>query len=109
MSVIIKDKDNTGKDIIRMFTKGAESIIYERIAAGQEDILKQTDHQVCAYAFEGLRCLVVAYADIDIEMYNEWSSRYSKAKTDLNEIDKKKKGNIIIVYYYCHYYHYHHQ
>jgi len=92
MSVIIKDKDKTGKSVIRMFTKGAESIIYERLASGQEGLLKETDIQVCAYAFEGLRCLVVAYADIDENTYNNWNERYKEAKTDLNEIDKKKRG-----------------
>ena len=97
MSVIIKDKDKSGKDVIRMFTKGAESIIYERLAPGQEAMLRETDHQVCAYAFEGLRCLVIAHADIDSAAYSNWRSRYTKAKTDLNEIDKKKKGIIIII------------
>lgn len=92
MSVIIKDKDKSGKDVIRLLTKGAETIIYERLAPGQEAMLKQTDFQVCSYAFEGLRCLVISYADIDSNTYNDWSSRYAKAKTDLNEIDKRKRG-----------------
>jgi phospholipid-transporting ATPase len=88
MSVITKTSD--GK--IRLFTKGADNVMFARLKAGQEELIADTDEHARIYSIEGLRCLVIAYKDISLEEYTQWSAKYADASTNMTELEKKKIG-----------------
>eukprot|EP01041_Mallomonas_annulata_P003040 gene3040-5957_t len=88
MSVILRDTDN----IIRIYTKGADTVMIDRFANGQDDLLRVTNVHMNQYSVEGLRCLLIGYAEIPFEKFNSWYKLYREACTDLNQIEKKKKG-----------------
>jgi len=93
MSVIVKEKEG----ILRLYCKGADNVILDRLKAGQSDIVKSTTEQLQQYSIEGLRCLLVGYAEIDSSSYATWSKAYKAARTDLTQIEKKKKGESNII------------
>jgi magnesium-transporting ATPase (P-type) len=62
MSVILKCPYNK----IRLFIKGADNIIRERISLNH-DIVKVTDNFLMNFAQKGLRTLMVAYKEISKE------------------------------------------
>jgi len=51
MSVIVKEKEG----ILRLYCKGADNVILDRLKAGQSDIVKSTTEQLQQYSIEGLR------------------------------------------------------
>lgn len=73
MSVVTKDPE--GK--IRVYTKGADAVIFERLAEGQSS--EVTEQHLHDFAVEGLRTLCLAYADLDKEWFDDWHSRYREA------------------------------
>ncbi len=87
MSVIVRDID--GK--IRMYIKGADTVINARLRKGQTQVSEATNRDMAAFSDEGLRCLLVGSTDIDEKFFHEWRVRYKAAKTNLEEIEKKKK------------------
>ena len=50
MSVIVKYE---GK--IRLYTKGADNVIFERLARGQEEMMARTQEHLDKFATDGLR------------------------------------------------------
>jgi phospholipid-transporting ATPase len=88
MSVIIRDTDK----VIRLLCKGADTSLSRRLAVNQEDLLGRTDGDIERYCLEGLRCLMVGHAEISEEVYTQWSVRYAKACTNMEEIEKRRKG-----------------
>lgn len=61
MSVILRKVDDDD-DRIFVFTKGADSVIYERLKEGADEDLKQiTEKHLDQFASEGLRTLTLAY------------------------------------------------
>lgn len=105
MSVIIRDVDNH----IRLFTKGADTVMFERLASAtvlagtngvhtfndnEEEIaiVQATKEHIRQFSTEGLRCLVIASAVLDESVYQRWNERYAAARADLAEIDKRKAG-----------------
>jgi len=93
MSVIVKDTDG----VIRLYCKGADNVIIDRLKSGQADILKSTTEQLQQYSVEGLRCLLVGYSELDSTSYETWKKAYRAARTDLGQIEKKKKGESNII------------
>ncbi|KAM4625451.1 phospholipid-transporting ATPase IA-like [Polymixia lowei] len=78
MSVIMR----TPSGQIRLYCKGADSVIYERLA----DSSKYRDvtlNHLEQFATEGLRTLCYAIANISEESYLEWSELYQQAATSL--------------------------
>ena len=71
MSVILKCPDNK----IKLYSKGADSIIKERISLNKE-LIKETDDYLLNFAQKGLRTLMVAFKEIPQEIYDEWSDEY---------------------------------
>ena len=84
MSVIVHCPD--GK--IRLYAKGADSIIRERISLNNEQI-EITDNHLLQFAKKGLRTLMVAYKEVSIEEYNKFESEYNKT------IDHYDKENLM--------------
>ena len=76
MSVIVRAPD--GKLVL--YCKGADSVIYARLAKDHDPILKeQTQKDMENYANNGLRTLCVAYRHVEEEEYLEWSRTYDAA------------------------------
>uniref|UniRef100_A0A8C9VG64 Phospholipid-transporting ATPase n=1 Tax=Scleropages formosus TaxID=113540 RepID=A0A8C9VG64_SCLFO len=79
MSVIMR----TPSGRIRLYCKGADSVIYERLADTsryKEITLKHLEQ----FATEGLRTLCYAVADVPQASYLEWLEVYQRASTALN-------------------------
>jgi len=83
MSVIVKCPDKK----IRLFIKGADSVIRERVTKNPE-IIKDTDKFLMNFAQRGLRTLMVAYKEIGEKEYDEWSDEYRRALNNHLEKDK---------------------
>ncbi|KAK6355385.1 hypothetical protein TWF696_004492 [Orbilia brochopaga] len=76
MSAIIRMPD----DKIILFCKGADSIIYSRLAPNeQQDLRKTTAEHLEVFAREGLRTLCLAERVLTEEEYREWMLQYDAA------------------------------
>lgn len=79
---------------VRLYCKGADTVILERLASGQDDIRESTTAHLEEYAAEGLRTLCLAYREIPRSDFDEWyRDHYSKALTNVDgnradELDK---------------------
>lgn len=71
MSVIVRCPD--GK--IRLFMKGADSIVRDRIAQNKQ-LLDKTEAHLLEFAKEGLRTLMIAYKEISVSEYESWNNEY---------------------------------
>eukprot|EP00898_Chlorokybus_atmophyticus_P002241 jgi/Chlat1/3017/Chrsp201S03276 len=81
MSVLVRDP--AGK--IFLMTKGADSVIYERLALGGDiSILKATQEHCAQYATAGLRTLVIGYREVSESEYASWQVTYKAAATALS-------------------------
>lgn len=78
MSTVVRCPD--GK--IRLFCKGADTVIFERLGPNQE-FSEATLVHLEEYATEGLRTLCVAYRDIPDAEYNEWERLYDSAAAQM--------------------------
>lgn len=87
MSAIFRCPD--GK--IRLYVKGADTVIFERLSQENEFVEATTRH-LEEFAVEGLRTLCIATRVISDSEYTEWSAVYNKASLSLNdrseELDK---------------------
>ncbi|KAG4107798.1 phospholipid-translocating P-type ATPase [Neocallimastix lanati (nom. inval.)] len=75
MSVIFRTPDNQ----IIIFCKGADSVIFERLAAGQDKIKEVTLDHLQRFASEGLRTLCLGYRVLNEEEFMDWHKRYKEA------------------------------
>ncbi|KAJ1968558.1 aminophospholipid translocase, partial [Dispira parvispora] len=78
MSALLRCPD--GK--IRMYCKGADTVIYERLSEHQPYSQITLTHME-EYATEGLRTLCIAMREISVEEYDTWSQIYNQASTTL--------------------------
>ncbi|KAK3912291.1 putative phospholipid-transporting ATPase IA [Frankliniella fusca] len=85
MSVIARTPDNK----IKLYCKGADTVIYERLSQGTQKAKEQTLKHLETFASEGLRTLCCAVADISPEAYEEWKDTYHKAKVSLQNRERK--------------------
>lgn len=82
MSAIVRMPD--GK--IKLFCKGADSMIYSRLSRGEQQALrKSTAENLEMFAREGLRTLCVAEREIDEEYYQEWNKDHDFAAQALTD------------------------
>ncbi|KAF8070424.1 calcium transporting ATPase [Lyophyllum atratum] len=79
MSTVIRAPN--GK--IKIYTKGADTVILERLSKNQPYTDKTLAH-LESYATEGLRTLCLAYRDISEEEYRQWSAIYNQAAATIN-------------------------
>ncbi len=84
MSVIVHCPD--GK--IRVYAKGADSIIKDRIGVNREQI-EITDGHLHQFAKKGLRTLAIAYREVSLEEYGKFEDEYNKT------IDHYDKDNLM--------------
>ncbi|GAC98262.1 phospholipid-transporting ATPase 1 [Pseudozyma hubeiensis SY62] len=84
MSVIVREADGR----ILMITKGADSVIYQRLRADHPEELKQATHRdLEAFANAGLRTLCIAYRYLDEAEYIEWARIRDEASASLTDRD----------------------
>ena len=86
MSAIVRMPD--GK--IRLFCKGADSMIYSRLAPHEQpELRKTTAEHLEVFAREGLRTLCIAYKDLTEEEFRYWHVKHEEAASALEGRDEK--------------------
>lgn len=86
MSAIIRMPDGQ----IKLFCKGADSVIYSRLKRGiQQELRKSTAEHLEMFAREGLRTLCLGERVISEEEYQEWSRDHDIAAQALQDRDEK--------------------
>ena len=86
MSAIIRMPDGT----IRLFCKGADNVIYSRLARGkQQELRRSTAEHLEEFAREGLRTLCVADRVLSEDEYQRWSKEHDIAAAALTDRDQK--------------------
>ncbi|OIT29881.1 PREDICTED: putative phospholipid-transporting ATPase 9 [Nicotiana attenuata] len=81
MSVIVKDED--GK--ILLLSKGADSIMFERLGKNGREFEEETKEHVNEYADAGLRTLILAYRKLSEEEYKTFNEKFLEAKNSISE------------------------
>ena len=76
MSVIIRD--STGK--ITLYCKGADTIVFQRLAASSAMLRAETQRHLQDYGKDGLRTLVLAKKELDQATYDAWAAEYHDAR-----------------------------
>jgi hypothetical protein len=76
------------------FTQGADRVIYDRIADGEENKLKDItwDH-LEKFGVDGLRTLCLADCDLDPQLCETWNELYNQAKSTL--CNQKEKTDAV--------------
>ncbi|KAK9720781.1 hypothetical protein K7432_003913 [Basidiobolus ranarum] len=87
MSVIIR-RPKPWNDVV-LFCKGADNIIFERLANDQEEMISATSDHIDEYSNEGLRTLCLGYRILTEEQYSQWEERYQQASTSLDDRDEE--------------------
>lgn len=72
-----------------LYCKGADTVIYERLAANGNKYAAVTRRHLESYGADGLRTLCLAYADLDPNFYEEWNEKFIAAKSSLRDREKK--------------------
>ena len=87
MSIILRDPDD---GLIKMYTKGADSIIKERLDKGQVDrrMMDQIDTFLTKSSLKGLRTLLMAMRVFDEDEYREFANKVSEAEKDVLNREK---------------------
>ncbi|KAF9962211.1 hypothetical protein BGZ72_009287 [Mortierella alpina] len=83
MDTSSKAQDDFGEDEeeLLLLTKGADNIIFERAAPGQQQLIHDTTTHLQDFARDGLRTLCLAYKVLDPTDYHKWAERYHFAST----------------------------
>ncbi|KAI3512526.1 hypothetical protein L1887_19842 [Cichorium endivia] len=79
MSVIVQDEDGE----ILLLCKGADSIIFDRLAKNGRAFEEATTKHLNDYGEAGLRTLALAYKRIEESEYLAWNDEFMKAKTSI--------------------------
>jgi phospholipid-transporting ATPase len=81
MSALMK----TEKGEIKLYTKGADSVILERVAKnGQEKVLSEAQEQIDEFAREGLRTMALGMRDIPQKEFDDWHKEWQKASLQIS-------------------------
>lgn len=86
MSVILR---RHADDKIIVMTKGADSVIFERSAAGQDEYKRGTDQALEEFANKGLRTLCLGYKELSKDDYEVWAKKYYDASLALDQREEK--------------------
>ncbi|KAL1347323.1 hypothetical protein HN51_020788 [Arachis hypogaea] len=101
MSVIVKDEEGR----ISLLCKGADSVMFERLALNGREFEDKTLEHVQQYADAGLRTLILAYRELDENEYKEFNNAFYEAKnsvtadqeTLIEEVSNKIERNLILL------------
>uniref|UniRef100_A0A8C4Z8H8 Phospholipid-transporting ATPase n=1 Tax=Gadus morhua TaxID=8049 RepID=A0A8C4Z8H8_GADMO len=83
MSVIVRDPQGR----IRLYCKGADTLLMERLHAGSQDLMNVTSDHLNEFAGDGLRTLALASRELTEEQWEDWAESHRAADTaaDLRE------------------------
>eukprot|EP00736_Rhodelphis_marinus_P013787 Rmarinus@m.20920 len=79
MSIVLRRENGD----IELLCKGADTVIFERLRDGQEDLRHLTSKQLEEFGKEGLRTLVIGKSALDKEEFEKWYAEFEKASTAL--------------------------
>ncbi|XP_043706715.1 probable phospholipid-transporting ATPase 4 [Telopea speciosissima] len=79
MSVIVRDEDGQ----IFLLCKGADSIIFDRLAKNGRTFVEDTTKHLNEYGEAGLRTLALAFKKLEESEYSAWNSEFLRAKTTI--------------------------
>ncbi|KAK9729690.1 hypothetical protein K7432_000095, partial [Basidiobolus ranarum] len=85
MSVIVR-RPAPWNDLV-ILTKGADNIILERLAEGQDRLVGMTAQHIDQFSNDGLRTLCLAYRPLSEEFYQQWVEDLQQASTSLDNRD----------------------
>ncbi|CAI5740243.1 unnamed protein product [Hyaloperonospora brassicae] len=93
MTVIVETPDGT----IELLCKGADNVIFERLAVDCATLRGHTAHeqavdQLTLYAKSGMRTLCLAYKTITRREHDDWNARFTQASTSIEELAKRRQG-----------------
>lgn len=71
------------------FSQGADNVVYERLADGNNNIKKVTREHLEQFGSAGLRTLCLAYKELHPDVYESWNEKFIQAKSSLNDREKK--------------------
>jgi phospholipid-translocating ATPase len=94
MSVIVRqlgENDEPGNNPILLLCKGADNVIFERLAEGGDELKAVTGDELDLFAREGLRTLTLAHRVIPDDEYKSWVERYWNA---LRSVDDNRDTEI---------------
>ncbi|TMS05803.1 putative phospholipid-transporting ATPase IM [Larimichthys crocea] len=77
MSVIVRNPEGQ----IKLYSKGADTIIFDRLDPSNEDLMYTTSEHLNEFAGEGLRTLALAYKDLDEDDFDVWMKKLLFAST----------------------------
>lgn len=80
MSVVVRTSDNK----IKIYTKGADTVIYERLA--NNDLTEVTTQHLKRFAIDGFRTLCCAYAEIEDSRYQQWCKKFKDANLQYGDV-----------------------
>jgi phospholipid-transporting ATPase len=80
MSILVRDPSGQ----VKVMIKGADTVIFERLAKGCEYYEKTAKH-LEEYALIGLRTLCLAYRDISEPEYTAWKKKFDEASATIND------------------------
>ncbi|XVF02324.1 hypothetical protein REPUB_Repub04eG0165900 [Reevesia pubescens] len=72
-----------------LYCKGADTVIFERLVGGIDDLKNVTREHLEKFGSAGLRTLCLAYRDLAPEMYESWNEKFIQAKSSLRDREKK--------------------
>ncbi|GAB2214152.1 hypothetical protein Drorol1_Dr00018492 [Drosera rotundifolia] len=76
-------------DRLVLYCKGADSVIYERLGEGNDDLKKVTREHLEQFGSAGLRTLCLAYKNLSADAYESWNEKFINAKSSLRDREKK--------------------
>jgi len=86
MSVICRNHDGR----IRLFCKGADSIIKDRLTAQDVNDNRKATFAYCEeFALAGLRTLCLAHRELDPTEYDAWQETFVEARTSMHDREQK--------------------
>lgn len=86
MSVIVRNPQGQ----IVLYCKGADSVIYQRLAADHDPVLKEKTHQdMELFANSGLRTLCIAYRILGEKEYMDWVRVYEAAQSSITDREEE--------------------
>lgn len=85
MSVITRNS----RGEIKLYCKGADTVIFERLASNGQSFKDLTLRHLEEFATEGLRTLCCAVSIIPPDVYEDWKHTYHKASTSLQYRERK--------------------
>ncbi|XP_043702354.1 putative phospholipid-transporting ATPase 9 isoform X2 [Telopea speciosissima] len=101
MSVIVRNEEGQ----LLLLCKGADSVMFERLAKKGREFELQTQEHMNEYADAGLRTLVLAYRELSEDEYKEFNEEFTEAKNlvsadrdaRIEEVAEKMEKDLILL------------